>query len=64
MNKMLFVYETEPECTGCVLGVWCDTREQVIAAMEAGEERIHTMRENFNESMAHGGYKVVEIGKM
>lgn len=63
MNKTLYIYETEPECTGCVVGVWCDTPAQVFAAMLAGEERIHTMRKNFNNSMANCGYRVVEIGK-
>lgn len=61
MNNRLILYKVEPECTGCVIGVWCDTKEQVLAAMDAGEERIHTMIENFDESMRDSGYSVVEV---
>ena len=64
MKKVIFIYLQEPECTGCVIGVWCDTKEQVVAMMEAGEERIHAMKDSFDESMTKYGYSVVKIGEV
>lgn len=61
MSKVLFVYSKEPECTGCVVGVWCDTKEQVLAAMDAGEERIHTMDSNGDDAMFGRGYLFVPV---
>lgn len=64
MKRVIYLYSVEPECTGCVIGVWCDTKEQVLAAIEAGEERIHTMRDNYDEDIAEYGYTVLPIAEV
>lgn len=64
MKRVIYLYSVEPECTGCVVGVWCDTEEQVLAAIEAGEERIHTTCRKFGEFMMYRGYSVVNIGEV
>ena len=64
MKKVIYLYSVEPECTGCVIGIWCDTKEEVIDCIEAGELRIHTMKDNFDDSMCDYGYSVVNIGEV
>ena len=64
MDKKIFVYEKEPECTGCVIGAWCEDWTQVDAVIDAGEERIHTACEDFAEFGMYRGYRVIKIGQV
>lgn len=64
MKKVIYLYSVEPECTGCVVGVWCDTKEQVEAAIDTGEERIHSACREFGEFKMYRGYSVVKIGEV
>lgn len=64
MKKVIYLYSVEPECTGCVVGVWCDTKEEVIERIAAGEERIHTACREFGEFKMYLGYSVVKIGEV